>query len=69
MRYFYTEGHKIKRSYCFSATQFQVWSYTLNYRCDAAGGMYLVKNRYLHTQQTELCDEAQFEITLNIYVA
>jgi len=30
--------------------------------------MYLVKNRYLLTQQIELCDEAQFEINLNIYV-
>jgi hypothetical protein len=33
-------------------------------RSDFAGGMFLGKNRqaYPRTQQTELCDEAQFEI-------
>ena len=66
--YFYTEGHKIKRGYCFSATQFPVQGYTLNNRPCDAGSMYLLQNRYLLTHQTELCDEAQFEINLNIYV-
>jgi len=61
--YFYTEGHKIKRGYCFSATQFPVWGYILKNRLCDAGSMYLLQYGYLLTQQTEPCDKHNSKLT------